>query len=803
MMLSALMLKRWVAASGVVAVLAVGAVAAAQSGADCYAGLVVGPGGSCTYPGTTQEFSVDDSGWGHFIFAASGTGIDMRATTFNGVTYNFKASKQADGTWLIETAGATTTTNTTVASTGFPDVAPDHYAFEAVEWAVEVGVTAGYTDGTFKPQRPLIKRHAVVFMERYYDEILQAEESEDFTRGDMMVLLKAINDGTIRGTESGTAAESPSQQGASQRFSDVAQDHYAFEAVEWAVEVGVTAGYTDGTFKPQRPLIKRHAVVFMERYYDEILQAEESEDFTRGDMMVLLKAINDGTLTAAQQAPVSDATLSGSPESDRAALVALYHATDGPNWHVNDNWLTDEPLGNWHGVTTDHTGRVIRLVLHYNGLAGELPHQLGDLDAVRIIELNGIDGNNLDLSPLSGLASLRHLTLFSSHVSDLSGLMDLPQLELLQLLDNKIYDLTPILRFDSLRTLNVAENPLSRRSVHTLIPILEARGVRVHHHGYALGDGDLTVEDGPLIYDDNLVVLPVARGSGIRAYTSNFYSHFEDDFDFLVIVNIDGESDVGAGGYYIPVANDVQGIGQTIYSNSSDYGSAGKLHGIPYFSEPWWFRGIILHEVMHRWAAYGQHPLAYGAHFARFSNIVGAFGGAFASSFDQIIDLGDGQFLADKQEWSYTYGPLELYFAGLIPSEEVPDFWVAVDGKWIDEESGVFSATRIEPFTVSDVIAAYGRRVPDVSSSQREFRAAVILLLDEENPTVDSKLLESLSSDISWFSFIGADESSEENFFEATGGRATFRTDGLAQTRKKLEIAAPHRVSATSPGIWT
>ena len=294
----------------------------------------------------------------------------------------------------------------------------------------------------------------------------------------------------------------------------------------------------------------------------------------------------------------------------------------------------------------------------------------------------------------------------------------------------------------------------------------------------------MTVEDGPLIYNDNLVILPVAKGSGIRAYTSTFYRHFEDDFDFLVIVNIDGESEIGAGGYYIPVANDVQGIGQTIYSYSSDYGSAGKLHGIPYFSDPWWFRGIILHEVMHRWAAYGQHPLAQGSHFAKFSNIFGAFGGEFSSSFEQIVDLGDNRFVADKQEWSYTYGPLELYFAGLIPPEDVPDFWVAVDGQWIDQESGVFSATRIEPYTVSDVIAAYGQRIPDVSSSQREFRTAVILLLDEQDPTVDSKLLESLSGDIAWFSFTGADESSEENFYEATGGRATFRTDGLTQALK-------------------
>ena len=184
----------------------------------------------------------------------------------------------------------------------FPDVPPDHYASEAVEWAADVGDTTAYTDGTFKPEQPLSKRHAVVFMERYYDEIFGADQSDDFTRGDMMVLLKAINDGTLRGETPQDAAPETAGAAQSQRFPDVPADHYAFEAVEWAAEAGVTTGYTDGTFKPQRPLSKRHAVVFMERYYDEILGADQSDDFTRGDMMVLLKAINDGTLRDTAQA---------------------------------------------------------------------------------------------------------------------------------------------------------------------------------------------------------------------------------------------------------------------------------------------------------------------------------------------------------------------------------------------------------------------------------------------------------------------------------------------------------------------
>ena len=257
----------------------------------------------------------------------------------------------------------------------FPDVAPDHYAYEAVGWAAEVGVTTGYTDGTFKPQRPLSKRHAVVFMERYYDEILGADESADFTRGDMMVLLKAINDGTLRGADT-TDDPAPDANGAaqSQRFPDVAADHYAFEAVGWAAEVGVTTGYTDGTFKPQRPLSKRHAVVFMERYYDEILGADESADFTRGDMMVLLKAINDGTIRGAEPEP-SDQT-GAQPEF-------ITEENDVSRWIKRG--LIDEYGEKWPWLKEvwDYTNRedFRYLIASYPsaGISGLRPAQTGDV----------------------------------------------------------------------------------------------------------------------------------------------------------------------------------------------------------------------------------------------------------------------------------------------------------------------------------------------------------------------------------------------------------------------------------------
>ena len=43
----------------------------------------------------------------------------------------------------------------------------------------------------------------------------------------------------------------------------------------------------------------------------------------------------------------------GTLETDRAALVALYDATNGENWARNTNWLSSQPLGDWYGIVTD------------------------------------------------------------------------------------------------------------------------------------------------------------------------------------------------------------------------------------------------------------------------------------------------------------------------------------------------------------------------------------------------------------------------------------------------------------------
>ena len=77
-------------------------------------------------------------------------------------------------------------------------------------------------------------------------------------------------------------------------------------------------------------------------------------------------------------------------EEDRAALVALYNATDGANWYQNQNWLSSAPIGEWYGVVTDSNGRVTELDLYENKLDGSIPSSLGSLSNLKSLDLYAI-----------------------------------------------------------------------------------------------------------------------------------------------------------------------------------------------------------------------------------------------------------------------------------------------------------------------------------------------------------------------------------------------------------------------------
>ena len=114
--------------------------------------------------------------------------------------------------------------------------------------------------------------------------------------------------------------------------------------------------------------------------------------------------------------------------SERQVLEVLYEATDGPNWVNNENWLTDAPLGEWYGVDTDASGRVVRLDLSgvwnreareymRHGLKGIIPPELGTLTKLNQLNLtaNALTGT---IPPEFGnLTNLRGLWLGSNSLT--------------------------------------------------------------------------------------------------------------------------------------------------------------------------------------------------------------------------------------------------------------------------------------------------------------------------------------------------------------------------------------------------
>ena len=134
----------------------------------------------------------------------------------------------------------------------------------------------------------------------------------------------------------------------------------------------------------------------------------------------LVRAASSGaaTFTATTEEVSGHARVTVVERSDRGALVSLYRSTGGTEWVNSTNWLTDAPLGDWYGVTVDQTGRVVRLELDANNLAGPIPPQIAHLTRLRRLTLadNSLNGR---IPPEIGELSLLDFLLLSRNI--LSG----------------------------------------------------------------------------------------------------------------------------------------------------------------------------------------------------------------------------------------------------------------------------------------------------------------------------------------------------------------------------------------------
>ena len=129
-----------------------------------------------------------------------------------------------------------------------------------------------------------------------------------------------------------------------------------------------------------------------------------------------------------------------SAETDREVLVIFYNVTSGPNWRDNTNWLSDLPIGTWHGVTTGDNGRVTGLEFIYKGLSGEIPAELGSLSNLEILYLHSNRLSGEIPAELGNLSNLRELYLGDNELSGEipAELGNLSNLRKLYLRDNEL-----------------------------------------------------------------------------------------------------------------------------------------------------------------------------------------------------------------------------------------------------------------------------------------------------------------------------------------------------------------------------
>jgi Leucine-rich repeat (LRR) protein len=106
------------------------------------------------------------------------------------------------------------------------------------------------------------------------------------------------------------------------------------------------------------------------------------------------------------------------PASDRLALEALFKSCGGVAWRNKGGWMTDAALGEWEGVKVDAEGRVNKLDLDTNNLAGPLPSEIQQLSALQKLQLGG----NTLTGPLPAeLGQLGALMFLSLDENQLSG----------------------------------------------------------------------------------------------------------------------------------------------------------------------------------------------------------------------------------------------------------------------------------------------------------------------------------------------------------------------------------------------
>lgn len=168
----------------------------------------------------------------------------------------------------------------------FDDVKPGAFYFDAVQWAVKNGITNGTGKSTFSPNTVCSRYQIVMFLWRAagQPEAKAAVSFADVKPGDIFyeAVQWAVERGITKGTDSTSfspyapctrgqivtflyrSAGSPKVSGACD-FSDIPAGSFCHDAVIWASSEGITKGTSAERFSPNEGCTRAQVVTFLYR----------------------------------------------------------------------------------------------------------------------------------------------------------------------------------------------------------------------------------------------------------------------------------------------------------------------------------------------------------------------------------------------------------------------------------------------------------------------------------------------------------------------------------------------------------
>ncbi|MDB0051738.1 hypothetical protein N9F57_02515 [Gammaproteobacteria bacterium] len=324
-----------------------------------------------------------------------------------------------------------------------------------------------------------------------------------------------------------------------------------------------------------------------------------------------------------------------------------------------------------------------------------------------------------------------------------------------------------------------------------------------------------------------------------------------DNYDFLVAFSQFRMDKQIAGGAMQLISNSIEGIGISKF-NIKSFCSDGRLSAAP--TTPWYIdsslgtpagpKGLsdnynytlsmLGHELTHRWIA-NVNALVAGktvrlrgdycnCHWRQGLHVpvphpweetvqASRMGGGYWRDngngyFTQYAD----NFFVPASGVSY----LDLYLMGLIPAEDVPDFFLIENLALVSNSNSdlpVYSGSRLD-ISINDVIALEGPRTPSYSNSQKDFNTAFVYLLEPGELVIRERFERMAAIRDQWikhWSFttgglsdmnadlMGAEEepATAPNYFDEASGLLRFTVDAGTSGLVSLSFA----ITATEPSV--